>query len=398
MDVYEFIKNFLDKKEKNASLLRYNLNIIDELHADENAHTRILLKLLDYNLGEKKVILEEFLNQLNEKLPNQKIPLLDDYRITGQFAYIDGYIRSDSAKVAVIIENKINWAEDQKEQIQRYIESAKNDGINEKNIFVVYLTYNGVKKVSDYSLTPKAKEMLDWKDVHNQGRYIEVNYREDILPFLHKIFDNFGFSKESVLKSAIFQYIDYLEGRFGIRKSEKEFNKAMSEDLLKILNIDDNLSRKEKLNKIEEIEREISESFGNLKNEIYPWEDRPEGRLDEYLGIFKDKKGPFKNCSIWEGWLLSFTRCEIKNREYDIKFEICPADDETVVTFKCQEEIEDENFIKNILEEMGEMKGFKLFNNTKNDYRKNIDISETKNYIENFIEKFEKYVKKENAT
>ena len=42
-DIFEFIKNFTAKKKKNASLLQYNLNLIDELHANENAHTRILL-------------------------------------------------------------------------------------------------------------------------------------------------------------------------------------------------------------------------------------------------------------------------------------------------------------------------------------------------------------------
>ena len=53
-DIFEFIKNFTAKKKKNASLLQYNLNLIDELHANENAHTRILLKLLDYESNQKK--------------------------------------------------------------------------------------------------------------------------------------------------------------------------------------------------------------------------------------------------------------------------------------------------------------------------------------------------------
>ena len=388
-DIFEFIKNFTAKKKKNASLLQYNLNLIDELHANENAHTRILLKLLDYESNQKKVILEEFLNLLNEKLVNQKIPILDDYRITGQFEFIDGYIWSDSKKVAIIIENKINWACDQNEQIQRYIETAKQYGIDEKAIFVVYLTDNGKKKADDCSFTDYAKKMLDWKDPENQGRYIESNYLYDILPFLYEIFNKLSFSKENVLKAAIFQYIDYLEGRFGMRKNEKEYNMAMNSDILKILNLGENLSKKEKFDKIVELQRELWNTLDNVKNEVYP--DRPEVRLHDYLNFFKDKKEPFENISIWSQGLI-FRNCR-KFTDYELKFEIYPKDDGTDIIFKIQEEIEDKNFIKNILEKMNILNDFKY--TWDNAYLRNMDISknnEIKEYILNFIQKFDDYV------
>ena len=388
-DIFEFIKNFTAQKKKNASLLQYNLNLIDELHANENAHTRILLKLLDYESNQKKVILEEFLNLLNEKLVNQKIPILDDYRITGQFAFIDGYIWSDSKKVAIIIENKINWACDQSEQIQRYIETAKHYGIDEKNIFVVYLTDTGSKKAADYSFTDYAKKMLDWKDSENQGRYIESNYLNDILPFLYEIFDKLSFSKENILKSAIFQYIDYLEGRFGMRKNEKEYNMAMNSDILKILNLGENLSKKEKFDKIGELQWELWSTLDNVKNEVYP--DRPDVRLHDYLNFFKDKKDPFENISIWSQRLI-FRNCR-KFTDYELKFEIYPKDDGTDIFFKIQEEIEDKNFIKNILEKMNILNDFKYY--WDNVYLRNMDISknnEIKEYILNFIQKFDDFV------
>ena len=390
-DIFEFIKKFTEIKKKNASLLQYNLNLIDELHANENAHTRILLKLLDYESNQKKVILEEFLNLLNEKLVNQKIPILDDYRITGQFEFIDGYIWSDSKKVAIIIENKINWACDQDEQIQRYIETAKQYGIDEKNIFVVYLTDTGIKKAADYSFTDYTKKMLDWKDPENQGRYIESNYLNDILPFLYEIFDKLSFSKENILKAAIFQYIDYLEGRFGMRKNEKEYNMAMNSDILKILNLGENLSKKEKFDKIEELQWELWNTLDNVKNEVYP--DRPDVRLHDYLNFFKDKKDPFENISIWsQGQGLIFRNCR-KFTDYELKFEIYPKEDRTDIIFKIQEEIEDKNFIKNILEKMNILNDFKYA--WDNAYLRNMDISknnEIKEYISNFIQKFDDFV------
>lgn len=390
-DIFEFIKKFVIAKEKNRTLLQYNLNLIDELHANENAHTRILLKLLEFELNRKKVILEEFLSLLNEKLANQKIPIADDYKITGQFEFIDGYIWSDFLKTAIIIENKINWACDQNEQIQRYIETAKNYGINEKNIFVVYLTDNGIKKVSDYSFTDSAKRMLDWKDSENQGRFIEINYQDDILPFLNEVFDNFSFRKEKVLKSAIFQYIDYLEGRFGMRKTEKEFEKAMNEDLLKILNLGENLSEKEKFDRIEKIQWELWNTLDKVKNEVYP--NRPDVRLNAYFDFFKDKKVFFEDIFIWkQGKGLIFRNCK-KFTNYEIKFEIYPKDDETDIIFKVQEEIEDKDFIKNILEKMNILNEFK--NDYDNFYTKKIDS--TKNdeiikYISDFIQKFGNFV------
>lgn len=390
-DIFEFIKKFTEIKKKNASLLQYNLNLIDELHANENAHTRILLKLLDYESNQKKVILEEFLNLLNEKLVNQKIPILDDYRITGQFEFIDGYIWSDSKKVAIIIENKINWACDQDEQIQRYIETAKQYGIDEKNIFVVYLTDTGIKKAADYSFTDYAKKMLDWKDPENQGRYIESNYLNDILPFLYEIFDKLSFSKENVLKAAIFQYIDYLEGRFGMRKNEKEYNMAMNSDILKILNLGENLSKKEKFDKIGELQWELWNTLDNVKNEVYP--DRPDVRLHDYYECFKNKNEPFDKIWIWsQGQGLIFENCK-KFTDYELKFEIYPKDDGTDIFFKIQEEIEDKNFIKNILEKMNILNDFKYA--WDNAYLRNMDISknnEIKEYISDFIQKFDDFV------
>ncbi len=391
-DVNEFIKSFINVKEKNNSLLQYNLNIIDELHADENAYTRILLKLLNFELNQKKVILEEFLNILNEKLTAQKIQIYDDYGITGQFEFIDGYIWSDSKKTSIIIENKINWACDQDKQIQRYIEVAKKYGINEKNIFVVYLTDNGIKKAADYSFTDYAKQMLDWKNSENPGRYIELNYQYDILPFLYKIFNNFAFSKENVIKSAIFQYIDYLEGRFGMRKKEKEFERAMNEDILRILNLSDNLSEKEKFERIEELQWDLWNTLDKVKNEVYP--DRPEIRLNDYYNFFKDQKGSFDDIGIWrQGGGLIFRNCK-KFTDYEIKFEVYPEEDGTYIIFKVQEEIEDKSFIKDILEKMDILNEYEEA--WENGYQKTFDASKNniiKEYITNFIQKFDTFVK-----
>ncbi|MDR0765880.1 MAG: hypothetical protein LBF09_02950, partial [Odoribacteraceae bacterium] len=44
--LFEFLSRFKVASEKAASKLVYHINVIDELHANENAHSRILAKLL----------------------------------------------------------------------------------------------------------------------------------------------------------------------------------------------------------------------------------------------------------------------------------------------------------------------------------------------------------------
>ena len=229
--VDELIKRNLQKKA-------YDINLIDELHANENAHTRILMKLLEFNRNNDYFIFQRFLKLINEKLDlKYKIQNLAIPKFKYQWANIDGYIYQDN-KIAIIIENKIDWANDQEEQIQRYIESANKIGsISPDHIYVIYLTEDGRKEVSDYSFTPYAKEILDVKE-DETGRFIKINYKEDMLPFFKDILSYLDFSKEVYLKSALIQYIDYLDGRFGLREREKEFLDSVLSDMLEFFSIE----------------------------------------------------------------------------------------------------------------------------------------------------------------
>ena len=44
----DFADTFKERQRSERSRLPYQLNVIDELHINENAHSRILLKLLQY--------------------------------------------------------------------------------------------------------------------------------------------------------------------------------------------------------------------------------------------------------------------------------------------------------------------------------------------------------------
>ena len=200
----------------------YNANIITELHANENAHSRILRMFLQYDDGKKKYpILGKFLDipKVKQVFGNKefKSPVF-----TNERERIDVLIEEPSS-FAIIIENKINGAPDQDTQLERYIESVINGhDISYYNIYAIYLTDNGEKSVGECSLTPNAKNYLGYNDECDMGRFIPLNYRYDILPWLEKEVLPNCIEKEELLISALKQYIDYLKCMFGIIENEEQ--------------------------------------------------------------------------------------------------------------------------------------------------------------------------------
>lgn len=159
-DVFDFTESLINENKKNFSTLLefvsefdkihtqeekklpYHINLIDELHADENAHSRILGKLLQQKSAKSThfEILESFLNFITE---NHRIK--EDFRqitinkpvITQEIGRIDLWIRDE--EYAIIIENKIGWAKDQPNQLERYIKRTKEQDFDEQQIYVLYL-------------------------------------------------------------------------------------------------------------------------------------------------------------------------------------------------------------------------------------------------------------------
>lgn len=222
---------FREEYEKQKKYLPFHINVIDLLHADENAHTRILTQLLKYREDGKYTILKSFL----QLLPEFNV---DSFNIDKSHVYfnrknIDGLIEKES-EYAVIIENKIHWARDQDKQIERYVETEIKNGIPQDNIWVIYLTQDGHKKVENYSLTKRAIEILG-------SRFVELNYRHHILPWLKESILPNCRMKEEWLASAIKQYVDHLEGMFGTRNSQKSFNNMMQNKIAKSIGCTENM-------------------------------------------------------------------------------------------------------------------------------------------------------------
>ena len=253
-------------REKERQKLPYNFNIIDELHANENANTRILIKLLKYNTSGEYKLLKSFISMMCSNNYGTTFPIskICKPQITFNRENIDGLIEEPGKQYAIIIENKINWAADQDRQLERYFNTVKDHGVPKENIYVIYLTLEGSKKVS-------ASSMPDWlkAELENGNRFIEMNYRDDILPWLRDDILPEIQIKEHLIESGIRQYIDYLEGRLNLRKTEKQIRSAMNRTIKEKLLKDKSICEQwrilnNSIKNVEELQTDLHNTSDNI--------------------------------------------------------------------------------------------------------------------------------------
>lgn len=209
------------KREKGK--LPYHLNLIDELRASENAHSRILVRLLKYKVNNQFAFLQSFIKFIQQRnkdvfefehsLENSEI------EITVGKQHIDAFIVGKD--FAIIIENKIHNAVDQDKQIERYIKKAKERKIHEDEIYVIYLTRWGGEP-SEKSFSIECREAFK-----KRKRYLELSYRYDIISWLEEFDLSTIKESETFIGSALHQYIDHLKGLFNIRKIHTNMNKEL---------------------------------------------------------------------------------------------------------------------------------------------------------------------------
>jgi predicted SprT family Zn-dependent metalloprotease len=301
-DSFRLLNNFLKKYEEQENKLPYHINLIDLLHADEKAHSRILGKLLKQKSPNKKFeILESFANYLLRKSINNFDFEVTNPIITVEKQRIDLLVKEPN-KYALIIENKIHNAGDQGNQLARYIEKCFSSGFKYSQIYVVYLTNDGTKRPDDSSWeSPNGGKSYkeDFKD-----RFLELSYKNDILPWIKESVIPNCRVKDTFLYSALEQYVDHLEGRFNLRLIDKKMNKELQEFIRKELGLNNNhnenryiLSEKREtlqnvLNQIMEIETE--ELINELKERLgkdypnYNWDCKRQS--NDYIYVYTELK------------------------------------------------------------------------------------------------------------
>ena len=184
-------------------------NVLDEVRVDENAHTRVLVRLLQI-----PAVCRSFVGHLAKMRPDLAEGLLpfdeEDFHVDCFSDYVDARIFCKDK--VIIIENKARDAVDQDEQIDKYVnlELGRHQA---KDIYVIYLTKDGTKKVQDYSFKD-SKAVLEFKDAKHPGRFIEMNYKDHIVDWLKNgiFFSVSDTMTQPYLRSGIQQYIHYVEG------------------------------------------------------------------------------------------------------------------------------------------------------------------------------------------
>ena len=218
----------IDEACKQKDKVHVQFNVIEPLHANENAHTRILVQLL-----QEDKIARSFLRYLFEECVSSVDDTKDliekaDSIVVEQFtSFMDAKIIING-KTVIIIENKIKDAVDQDAQIDRYVKTVRDEGFERQNIYVLYLTKDGSKTISSSSFS-ESKSMLDWSET-SPGRFLSLNYRYHILPWLKdcllpKVQES---NNQKFLESGIVQYIHYLKGPdvLNIREFEDTYQTA----------------------------------------------------------------------------------------------------------------------------------------------------------------------------
>lgn len=233
------LANFKKIYDVEKAKLPFHINIIDELHADENAHSRIFAKLLRYKINGKYPFLNKFLNELcgfNLTVDKPEVRKVDSC------GRID--IPIFDKKYVVVIENKVTGKareqnNDKGGQLARYIETINKDyGKELKSIFIIFTPKYSEEPSDDCWLN---KENKSYKKEF-QFRFRSLSYRDKIYPWLKNEILPIIDTKDKFLLSAIEQYIDHLEGNrmFSIRTINKKMNMNLQEFIKKELGLEEN--------------------------------------------------------------------------------------------------------------------------------------------------------------
>ena len=197
----DLAKSYNEEREKKLSELPFFYNILEEVRVNENAHTRLLMRLLEYKRAR-----QHFFDYLGKGFASLEMP---NPKITAEKHRIDGLIQEEG-KYAIIIENKVCGAVDQEGQLGRYINLCVEDlKYKKEQIHILYLVDRPGQEPSEQTWDGYKEEF--------EGRTLVLSYTGDIIPWMQRFLDALESNKqekEKLLRSGVAQYLDYLKMTF----------------------------------------------------------------------------------------------------------------------------------------------------------------------------------------
>lgn len=199
------VENYHSKREEKLGELPFLYNVLEEVRVNENAHTRLLMRLLEYPPA-----LSSFLAWLEKKYTTFHSPQIDKPKITAEKHRIDGLIQEEG-KYAIIIENKVCGAVEQEGQLGRYIDKCRELRYAQSHIYILYL-------FDRLGNDPSPQTWGEYKAEDFGGRYLVLSYKDDIIPWLKTFLAECEATDEKtqVLREGVAQYLDYLRLLFKI--------------------------------------------------------------------------------------------------------------------------------------------------------------------------------------
>lgn len=207
-------------------LLRpFHLNVIEAAchgRFKETGHSLVLADMLRHPAIQDS-FLETFLNIKHEFM-----------EVTAETDRVDVALRGND--IFIIVENKVNAAEEKKNQVYRYVHEigVEKYGYSLSQIYVVYLNPTNRNLPSDYSLCDENKEHNVFDELGDE-HYTVQSYKYDITNWLREL----SINDEPHINSALDQYIDFLENKFHTSPLDKNMNNEIKNLLLKELQIED---------------------------------------------------------------------------------------------------------------------------------------------------------------
>lgn len=174
----------------------------------EEAHSRILSCVLKCPNAQVSFI-KKFLNI------DVEAPLC----VKTEEGKVDVKLFSPNKDIVILVENKINDAPEMASQVARYVQDARKGGY--KSIYMIYLNPDHHYIPSVHSLELDGKNIFDEMPEEN---FKALSYKDDITNWLKEIEKS---TTDIRLKSALIQYVDYLEVMFDNTDKEREIRKEI---------------------------------------------------------------------------------------------------------------------------------------------------------------------------
>ena len=335
LDDLRLSEELKDCEEKSPNKPPFAINYLEYYDSQEPVTSWIIRHIFAYTYNGHHLFFESFaktfLQRIGFKTDWIDAPVIDkDHEYKG----IDILIRDKH--YAIIIENKLKGAQFQLNQLARYIATMRKEGYSDDQIFVVVLPKDDVNnddlsdsvwqlpkdwQCANSSRKCRVDSCTCWCDNEDYKRKahcekcesLKETFRKRTL-FIHKELSEWLYNcienntvcmpeeelrKQYVLKSAVLQFVDFLNYLYKTRENNKykmDINKFLSEQLK--LN---NLDIKEQLSMVEDKQKDVKELVEQLDS-LYLLKVK---EYITYIGnkhkvhlVYDDNDGRYFHCEI----------------------------------------------------------------------------------------------------